>query len=108
MDDTVRSTGESPVPEPLDPPEFEPYDPPAGGWGALRAVSNMLREQSVAVKAARAARLHRASVRHPERIGRRVLPRDELAPALAWHDPKSKTPAAKSIPVIVRAQRNGG
>jgi hypothetical protein len=31
-------------------PVFAPYNPPAGGWGALRATANALREQSIVLK----------------------------------------------------------
>ena len=31
-------------------PEFERYDSPAGGWGALHATANVLREQSIILK----------------------------------------------------------
>jgi len=36
------------------PPVFAPYNPPAGGWGALRATARALREQSVELKGSRA------------------------------------------------------
>src|SRR5258708_18488726 len=35
-------------------PVFAPYNPPAGGWGALRATARALREQSVEIKGSRA------------------------------------------------------
>ena len=35
-------------------PVFAPYDPPAGGWGALCATARALREQSVELKGSRA------------------------------------------------------
>ena len=35
-------------------PVFAPYNPPAGGWGALRATARALREQSVEFKGSRA------------------------------------------------------
>ena len=35
-------------------PRFEPYESPAGGWGALQAVANALREQSIILKGSRA------------------------------------------------------
>ena len=38
------------VNEPEAGPVFEPYKSPAGGWGALRAVAQALREQSVLLK----------------------------------------------------------
>ena len=42
-----------PVNEPEAGPVFEPYESPAGGWGALRAVALALREQSVVLKGSR-------------------------------------------------------
>ena len=36
--------------EAADKPVFAPYNPPAGGWGALRAIARALREQSVELK----------------------------------------------------------
>ncbi len=40
-----------PANESAEKPVFAPYNPPAGGWGALRATANALREQSVELKA---------------------------------------------------------
>ena len=34
-------------------PVFAPYNAPAGGWGALHATANALREQSVVLKGSR-------------------------------------------------------
>ena len=42
------------VKEPEAGPVFEPYESPAGGWGALRAVAQALREQSVELKGSKA------------------------------------------------------
>jgi hypothetical protein len=35
-------------------PRFEPYESPAGGWGALQATAKALREQSIVLKSSRA------------------------------------------------------
>src|SRR5882724_7625445 len=35
-------------------PLFEPYESPAGGWGALQATAKALREQSVVLKGGKA------------------------------------------------------
>jgi len=40
----------APVNEPPSGAVFEPYESPAGGWGALEATARALREQSVAIK----------------------------------------------------------
>jgi len=37
MNSTARNTGKSPVPEPRNPPDFEPDPAPLGGRGELRA-----------------------------------------------------------------------
>ena len=42
------------VDEPEAGPVFEPYESPAGGWGALRAVARALREQSIMLKGSEA------------------------------------------------------
>jgi hypothetical protein len=36
--------------EPAGGPVFEPYESPAGGWGALQVTARALREQSIALK----------------------------------------------------------
>jgi formate dehydrogenase major subunit len=56
-------------------PEFAPYNPPAGGWGALRATANALREQSVELKGSRAL----LSMNQPEGFD---------CPGCAWPDPR--------------------
>ena len=48
------SPPDSPDPGPAAPPVFAPYNPPAGGWGALRATAKALREQSIELKGSRA------------------------------------------------------
>jgi hypothetical protein len=45
-------------------PVFAPYNPPAGGWGALRATARALREQSVEIKGSRSL----LSMNQPGRI----------------------------------------
>ena len=56
-------------------PEFEPYESPAGGWGALRAVAQALREQSIVLKGSRAL----LSMNQPDGFD---------CPGCAWPDPK--------------------
>src|ERR1700731_1340076 len=56
-------------------PVFAPYNPPAGGWGALRATANTLREQSVALKGS-------------EALLRMNQPDGFDCPGCAWPDPK--------------------
>ena len=41
---------EAAVAEPSGGPVFEPYESPAGGWGALQATAHALREQSIVLK----------------------------------------------------------
>src|ERR1700722_12236769 len=54
---------------------FEPYESPAGGWGALRATAQALREQSVILKGSKAL----LSMNQPEGFD---------CPGCAWPDPK--------------------
>jgi formate dehydrogenase major subunit len=56
-------------------PDFEPYESPAGGWGALEATAKALREQSVVLKGGRAL----LSMNQPEGFD---------CPGCAWPDPK--------------------
>ena len=56
-------------------PVFAPYSPPAGGWGALRAVARALREQSVELKGSGAL----LSMNQPEGFD---------CPGCAWPDPR--------------------
>src|SRR6202165_3958577 len=63
------------VNEPEAGPVFEPYESPAGGWGALRAVAQALREQSVEIKGSRAL----LSMNQPEGFD---------CPGCAWPDPR--------------------
>jgi len=63
------------VAEPADGPVFEPYESPAGGWGALQATARALREQSIALKGSRAL----LSMNQPHGFD---------CPGCAWPDPK--------------------
>jgi anaerobic selenocysteine-containing dehydrogenase len=56
-------------------PVFAPYNPPAGGWGALRATARALREQSVELKGSRAL----LSMNQPDGFD---------CPGCAWPDPR--------------------
>ena len=47
------SPADVPANEPAGKPVFAPYNPPAGGWGALRATARALREQSIVLKGSR-------------------------------------------------------
>ena len=73
---TSRSSSpvEAPDPEAAK-PVFAPYNPPAGGWGALRAVVKALREQSVILKGSEAL----LSMNQPEGFD---------CPGCAWPDPR--------------------
>ena len=62
-------------PEPTERPVFAPYDPPAGGWGALRATAKALREQSVELRGSKAL----LSMNQPHGFD---------CPGCAWPDPK--------------------
>jgi molybdopterin-dependent oxidoreductase alpha subunit len=61
--------------EPAGKPVFAPYDPPAGGWGALRATVRALREQSILLKGSETL----LSVNQPEGFD---------CPGCAWPDPR--------------------
>src|SRR5271154_7016715 len=63
------------VNEPEAGPVFEPYKSPAGGWGALRAVAQALREQSVVLKGSQTL----LSMNQPDGFD---------CPGCAWPDPK--------------------
>src|SRR5579859_6134900 len=56
-------------------PVFEPYDSPAGGWGALQATAKALREQSILLKGGKAL----LSMNQPDGFD---------CPGCAWPDPK--------------------
>ena len=63
------------VNEPEAGPVFEPSESPAGGWGALRAVAQALREQSIVLKGSKAL----LSMNQPDGFD---------CPGCAWPDPK--------------------
>ena len=69
------STPDSPDSGADGPPVFAPYNPPAGGWGALRATARALREQSVELKGSRAL----LSTNQPDGFD---------CPGCAWPDPR--------------------
>src|SRR6202049_4212248 len=56
-------------------PLFEPYESPAGGWGALQATARALREQSVVLKGGKTF----LSMNQPDGFD---------CPGCAWPDPK--------------------
>src|SRR3984893_17409175 len=56
-------------------PVFAPYNPPAGGWGALRATANALREQSIVLKGSKTL----LSMNQPDGFD---------CPGCAWPDPR--------------------
>src|SRR5712672_1559860 len=49
-DATTTASTDGPPATPGELPLFEPYESPAGGWGALQATAKALREQSVVLK----------------------------------------------------------
>ena len=75
MSASRHTEGETPVHEPQDGPNFEPYESPAGGWGALQAVAKALREQSIALKGSKTL----LAVNQPDGFD---------CPGCAWPDPK--------------------
>ena len=56
-------------------PVFAPYNPPAGGWGDLRATANALREQSIVLKGSKTL----LSMNQPDGFD---------CPGCAWPDPR--------------------
>jgi len=66
---------EQPVVEPPEGAAFEPYESPAGGWGALHATARALREQSIVLKGSKAL----LSMNQPDGFD---------CPGCAWPDPK--------------------
>jgi molybdopterin-dependent oxidoreductase alpha subunit len=71
----LSSRDEAAVVEPVDGPVFEPYESPAGGWGALHATAKALREQSIALKGSKAL----LSMNQPDGFD---------CPGCAWPDPR--------------------
>ena len=72
----LRSQDDVTVIEPGDDPVFEPYESPAGGWGALHATAKALREQSIALKGSKAL----LSMNQPDGFD---------CPGCAWPDPQT-------------------
>jgi formate dehydrogenase major subunit len=78
MPDPAEPPAEKPgvnVAEPASGALFEPYDSPAGGWGALQATAHALREQSIVLKGSKAL----LSMNQPSGFD---------CPGCAWPDPK--------------------
>ncbi|MEA2774867.1 MAG: hypothetical protein QOF90_273, partial [Acetobacteraceae bacterium] len=71
----VTSPVDAVVHEPEVGPVFAPYDAPAGGWGALRATAQVLREQSIALKGSKTL----LSMNQPDGFD---------CPGCAWPDPR--------------------
>src|ERR1700758_4850851 len=72
---TSTASTDGPVAEAGELPVFEPYESPAGGWGALQATAKALREQSVVLKGSRSL----LSMNQPDGFD---------CPGCAWPDPK--------------------
>src|SRR6202166_3584724 len=75
---TNLTTTTSTIDEPAKPgelPRFEPYESPAGGWGALQATAKALREQSIVLKGSESL----LSMNQPDGFD---------CPGCAWPDPK--------------------
>jgi anaerobic selenocysteine-containing dehydrogenase len=73
---STASIDEAPAnPGELELPLFEPYESPAGGWGALKATAKALREQSVLLKGGKSL----LSMNQPDGFD---------CPGCAWPDPK--------------------
>src|SRR3984893_436597 len=96
VDETVSTQDSSATQGEL--PRFEPYESPAGGWGALQAVAKALRKQSIILKGSRA--LH--SMNQPDGFD---------CPGCAWPDPKHTSSfefcenGAKAVPVELASRR---
>jgi molybdopterin-dependent oxidoreductase alpha subunit len=71
----TSSATETAVTEPAGGPVFEPYESPAGGWGALQATAHALREQSIALKGSKTL----LSMNQPDGFD---------CPGCAWPDPR--------------------
>jgi formate dehydrogenase major subunit len=75
VDATTTASTDGPTASPGELLLFEPYDSPAGGWGALQATAKALREQSVVLKGGKAL----LSMNQPDGFD---------CPGCAWPDPK--------------------
>src|SRR6202162_3611611 len=71
---TTASTIDAPA-KPGEFPLFEPYESPAGGWGALQAAAKAVREQSVVLKGGKTL----LSMNQPDGFD---------CPGCAWPNPK--------------------
>src|SRR6195256_4754932 len=74
-DATTTASTDGPPASPGELPLFEPYDSPAGGWGALQATAKALREQSVVLKGGKSL----LAMNQPDGFD---------CPGCAWPDPK--------------------
>jgi molybdopterin-dependent oxidoreductase alpha subunit len=74
-DDTNTATVDGTPAMPGELPRFEPYESPAGGWGALQATAKALREQSIVLKGSEML----LSMNQPDGFD---------CPGCAWPDPK--------------------
>src|SRR6202048_5207158 len=75
VDTAVASSADDASVAPGDLPRFEPYEAPAGGWGALKATAAALREQSIVLKGSKTL----LSMNQPDGFD---------CPGCAWPDPK--------------------
>jgi molybdopterin-dependent oxidoreductase alpha subunit len=74
-DATTTAAIDSARAQPGELPHFEPYESPAGGWGALQATAKALREQSIVLKGSESL----LSMNQPDGFD---------CPGCAWPDPK--------------------
>src|ERR1700691_3906026 len=75
LGDKIASSVDPASAEPGELPLFEPYESPAGGWGALQATAKALREQSIVLKGSEML----LSMNQPDGFD---------CPGCAWADPK--------------------
>jgi molybdopterin-dependent oxidoreductase alpha subunit len=75
MSTNSHTEDEIPVSESPDHLNFEPYESPAGGWGALQAVAQALREQSIGLKGSKTL----LAMNQPDGFD---------CPGCAWPDPR--------------------
>src|SRR5882672_3603733 len=75
VDAATTASTDGPSASPGELPLFEPYDSPAGGWGALQATAKALREQSVVLKGGKML----LAMNQPDGFD---------CPGCAWPDPK--------------------
>src|ERR1700733_6431197 len=75
LDDKKATSSADASDAPGELPLFEPYESPAGGWGALQATARALRQQSIVLKGSKAL----LSMNQPDGFD---------CPGCAWPDPK--------------------